>query len=46
MRVAIFRELPYDFPGGVSNVLTVLLDYLERQGHEARVFIAEGWGRQ
>ncbi len=41
MRVAIFRELPYDFPGGVSNVLTVLLDYLERQGHEARVFIAD-----
>ncbi|MFQ5892851.1 MAG: glycosyltransferase family 4 protein [Nitrospinota bacterium] len=41
MRVAIFRELPYDFPGGVSNLLTVLLDYLERHGHEARVFIAD-----
>lgn len=41
MRVAIFRELPHDFPGGVSNLLTVMLDYLERNGHEARVFIAD-----
>lgn len=41
MRVAIFRELPYDFPGGVSNLLNIMLDYLERNGHEVRVFIAD-----
>lgn len=41
MRIAIFRELPFDFPGGVSNLLSIILDYLDRHGHEARVFIAD-----
>lgn len=41
MRIAIFRELPYDFPGGVSNLLNIILDYLDRHGHEVRVFIAD-----
>jgi phosphatidylinositol alpha 1,6-mannosyltransferase len=46
MRIAIFRELPYGFPGGVSNLLYVLLDYLGRHGHEARVFIADDGSRE
>lgn len=41
MRVAIFRELPYDFPGGVSNLLNIILDHLEKGGHQAMVFIAD-----
>ena len=41
MRVALFRELPYDFPGGVTNLLNIILPYLEKHGHEARVFIAD-----
>jgi len=38
MRIALFRELPIDFHGGVSNVLKQILRHLKKNGHEAIVF--------
>ncbi len=38
MRIALFRELPLNFNGGVTNVLKHLLRHLKKNGHEAIVF--------
>lgn len=38
MRIALFRELPIDFHGGVTNVLKHILSHLKKNGHEAIVF--------
>ncbi|RJP62164.1 MAG: glycosyltransferase family 1 protein [Candidatus Auribacter fodinae] len=41
MRVALFRELPLDFPGGVTHVMTLLIDYLVKNGHEVLLFVPD-----
>lgn len=41
MRIALFRELPLDFPGGVTHVMTLLIDYLCNNGHEVLLFVPD-----
>lgn len=38
MKIALFRELPINFNGGVTNVLYHILNHLKKNGHEAIVF--------
>lgn len=38
MRIALFRELPLDFPGGVTHVMTLLIDHLKQHGHDVLLF--------
>ncbi len=38
MKIAIFRELPINFNGGVTNVLHHILKHLKQRGDEAIIF--------
>lgn len=38
MKIALIRELPLDFPGGVTHVMTLLIKYLKSRGHDVLLF--------
>jgi len=41
MKIALFRELPLSFPGGVTHVMNILIKYLVSNGHEVLLFVPD-----